>query len=118
MEFRRPKNSPARWTEAGGWTVIAGLIALFLNISWRKWPHPIIDFGRELYLPWRLSQGAVLYRDVDSFYGPLTQYFNAGLFRLFGPSLMTLVYANIVIFIAIVVLLYRLLRHAWGAPAA
>jgi hypothetical protein len=35
--------------------------------------------------------GAVLYRDVDDFYGPLSQYFNAGLFALFGPGLMVLV---------------------------
>ena len=48
-------------------------------MSWRKWPDPLIDFGRELYLPWRLANGAVLYRDVDDFYGPLSQYLNAGL---------------------------------------
>jgi len=97
---------------------LAGLAAWFLAVSWRKWPDPLIDFGRELYLPWRLAHGAVLYRDVDDFYGPLSQYFNAALFRLFGPSLMVLVTATLAIFAGIVALIYRLFRRAWGAGAA
>ena len=62
--------------------------------SGRKWTDPLVDFGRELYVPWRLSHGAVLYRDVDDFYGPLSQYLNAGFFRVFGPGLMVLAAAN------------------------
>ena len=73
--------------------VLVGMTAGWLAISWRKWPDVIVDFGRELYIPWRLSEGAVLYRDVDDVYGPLSQYFNAGLFRLFGPGLMIVVAA-------------------------
>jgi hypothetical protein len=107
----------AAW-EWPGFAVLAGLAVYFLALSWRKWPDPLIDFGRELYLPWRITQGAVLYRDVDDFYGPLSQYFNAGLFKLFGPGLMVLVAANLVIFAAIVALIYRLFRRAWSAVAA
>lgn len=69
-------------------------------------------------MPWRLAHGAVLYRDVDDFYGPLSQYFNAGLFALFGPGLMVLVTANLVIFAAILATIYRLFRRTWGAGAA
>jgi hypothetical protein len=97
---------------------LAALAALMLAFSWRRWPDAFVDFGRELYLPWRLAEGAVLYRDVDDFYGPLSQYFNAALFRGFGPGLMVLVWANLVIFAGIVILAYRLLRQAWGAGAA
>src|SRR5262245_36351681 len=78
---------------------VLGILALFFLVtSWRKWPDPLIDFGRELYLPWRLANGAVLYRDVDDFYGPLSQYLNAVLFRCFGTGLMVLVTANLVVF--------------------
>jgi hypothetical protein len=100
----------------------AALLALItgwcLFISWRKWADLAADFGRELYIPWRLSEGALLYRDVDDFYGPLSQYINAGLFRLFGPGMMVLVGANLLVFTAIVAVLYSLVRVAWTAMAA
>lgn len=112
----RPQ-SVAGW-EWPGWAVLAGLAVFFLALSWRKWPDALIDFGRELYLPWRLAEGAVLYRDVDDFYGPLSQYLNAGLFKVLGPGLMVLVTANLVIFAVILTVIYRLFRAAWGPLAA
>jgi hypothetical protein len=27
-------------------------------LSWNKWIDPLIDFGRELYIPWQISEGA------------------------------------------------------------
>ena len=97
---------------------LAGLTLFFLATSWRKWPDPLIDFGRELYMPWRLAHGAVLFRDVEDAYGPLSQYLNAGLFTLFGPGMMILVAANLVVFAGIVISIYTLFRCAWGAGAA
>jgi hypothetical protein len=101
-----------------GLMALGGLAVFFLVTSWRKWPDPLIDFGRELYLPWRLANGAVLYRDVDDFYGPLSQYFNAGLFKCFGAGLMVLVTANLAVFAAILAAVYYLCRRAWGAGPA
>jgi hypothetical protein len=97
---------------------LAGLAVFFIATSWRKWPDPLIDFGRELYLPWRIANGAVLYRDVFDIYGPLSHCFNAVLFKCFGPGLMVLVTANLVIFFAIWLTLYILCRRAWGVGAA
>jgi hypothetical protein len=97
---------------------LALVTVYFLVISWRKWPDELIDFGRELYTPWRLAQGAVLYRDVDGIYGPLSQHFNAALFSLFGPGMMVLVIANLAIFSATLLALYVLFRRAWGRAAA
>ncbi len=77
-----------------------------------------MDFGREVYTPWRIANGAVLYRDIDGLFGPLSQYFNAMLFKLFGPGLMVLAWANLLIFAGIVVALYALCRRAWDWPAA
>ena len=97
---------------------LCAMSAFFLWVSWRKWPDPLVDFGRELYIPWRLANGAVLYRDADDFYGPLSQYVNAALFRLFGPGLLVLVGANLAVFAGIVAAAYVLVRRAWGVPAA
>lgn len=97
---------------------ILGLTIYFLKISWLKWPDPQIDFGAQLYTPWRLAEGDVLYRDIAQHYGPLSPYFNALLFALFGPGLIVLVTANLVIFGIILFTLARLIRAAWGAGAA
>lgn len=104
--------------EAAGIIALIAVAVYYLVVSWRRWNHPLIDFGPQLYTPWRLSEGAVLYRDVDDLYGPLSQYFNAGLFKVFGPGLMVLVTANLVVFTAIAGMSYVLFRRAWGIAGA
>jgi len=106
------------WLEFLGLAVLGALTVLLVATSWRRWPDPLIDFGRELYVPWRLAQGAVLYRDADCLYGPLSPYLNAALFKCFGTGLMVLVAANLAVFAAILAVIYRLCRRAWGAVAA
>jgi hypothetical protein len=115
---RAPGTPSAPLPEWLGVAALGAVAAFFLATSWRRWTDPLIDFGRELYLPWRLSQGAVLYRDVDDFYGPLSQYLNAGLFRVFGPGLMVLVAANLAVFGVVTASVYALFRRAWGAGPA
>lgn len=115
-----PGISPASpW--GGEWLgilALGALAAFLLRASWRRWNHPLVDFGRELHIPWRLSEGAVLYRDVDDVYGPFSQYFNAGLFSVVGPGLIVLVVANLAIATAIVATAYGVFRRAWGAVGA
>ena len=36
----------------------------------------MIDFGRELYVPWQLNEGKALYRDIAYFHGPFSPYLN------------------------------------------
>ena len=97
-----------------------GILCLLVGVgaglaaSWRKWNDPIIDFGRELYTPWRLAEGEILYRDVQSVYGPLSQYLNGILFKIFGPGVMVLVGANVLVLLAILAVAYLLFRRAWG----
>jgi Dolichyl-phosphate-mannose-protein mannosyltransferase len=91
--------------------VVHALIFLILTRwSWRKWPDPVIDFGRELYVPWMINRGAVLYRDIASLFGPLSPYVNAFWFRLFGDSLLTLVVCNLAILAATTAGIYHLIR--------
>jgi hypothetical protein len=88
-------------------------------LTWRKWPDLLVDFGEQLYLPWRLASGDVLYRDVMYLTaGPLSQYYHAALFKLFGVSLLTIVISNLAIGLGLLVLMYRLFlacSDAWTA---
>ena len=94
---------------------IAGPLAIalvgagMLTWTWGTWPNALVDFGRELYVPWRLTEGEVLYRDIAYFNGPLSPYVNALWFRLFGASLRTLVVCNGLLLLVLVALLYSLL---------
>jgi hypothetical protein len=106
------------WVEWLGGACLGILTVFFLATSWRKWPDALIDFGPELYVPWRITQGSLLYRDLDNNYGPLSQYLNAALFRIFGTSMTVLVAANIVVFAGILTVIYVLFRRAWGRVAA
>jgi 4-amino-4-deoxy-L-arabinose transferase-like glycosyltransferase len=115
-----PKSAapPAWWPDLLYGGLLAWLAIYLLNLSWRKWPDPIVDVGREFYLPWRLSQGAVLYRDLQHMYGPFSPYFNSLVFRIGGVSLTSLIVANILIYAGILSLLYYFLRAGWGRFAA
>jgi hypothetical protein len=87
-------------------------------LSWRKWPDPLIDFGQQLYVPWRLSRGAVLYHDVSYVYGCLSVCYHAVLFKIFGVSLNVLLASNFLILIFLLLLVYRLFlksADAWTA---
>jgi hypothetical protein len=98
------------------WYVL--LAATLASETWRKWPDPAVDFGHELYTPWRLSEGAVLYRDVASLYGPLSQSFNGLLFRLFGVSFTTLIFANLALLLLLVVVVDTFFSESLSGRAA
>ncbi len=94
-----------------GPALLAAAGVAMLAWTWRAWPDPLVDFGRELYVPWRLSQGAKLFKDIAWFNGPLSQYWNAALFRVFGPGLMVLVWSNVLVLLACVWMLYGLIAR-------
>lgn len=115
-------KSASSWRENllpwAGFAAIGGALSFWL---WGRTGELLIDFGNELYVSWQLSTGRVLYRDVQSIYGPLSPNFNALMMRLFGPGLATILFANLLVLIAVVVLLYPLLRaisSAWTAFSA
>ncbi|HEX4054994.1 MAG TPA: glycosyltransferase family 39 protein [Tepidisphaeraceae bacterium] len=81
---------------------------------WSRTGEILLDFGNELYTAWQLSQGKVLYRDIAYPYGPLSPTINATVMRVFGPSLTTILTANLFVLILTTALLYRLLRIIAG----
>ena len=82
--------------------------------GWQRFTHPVIDFGRELYVPWQLLEGKVLFGELAYFNGPLSPYFNALGFQILGVSLTALVVLNISIIVGSALLLYSLIRRLTG----
>jgi 4-amino-4-deoxy-L-arabinose transferase-like glycosyltransferase len=80
-------------------------------LTYRRWAHTVVDFGRELYVPWQMVEGQVLYRDLAYLNGPFSPAFNALMFRIFGASLTTVLLVNAAILATIMLLLRRLLRR-------
>ena len=102
----QPGASVRQWIGPG----IVAIVGFYMLASiWATGPDPVVDFGREIYVPWRLSEGDVLYRDIHYFNGPLSPYLHAAALRIGGVSLQTLVLCNAFIVIAITTLLYRLI---------
>lgn len=58
--------------------------------------NPAIDMGRELYIPFRMLNGEVLYRDIVNIYGALAYQVNAFLYLIFGASFNVLRVAGII----------------------
>ena len=97
----------------------AVLTALMLHATWLTWPDAFIDFSRELYLPWRVSCGDVLYRDLAYYFGPLSVYTNAALFALLGrPSIHALFALNFAFWAATLLALRAILRRIASPFAA
>ena len=75
-----PPTDRIEASEPGAWHVWAGPIlvaAAFVALavwSWQKWPDVLVDFGRELYVPWQLASGKRLYLDIAYFNGPLSPW--------------------------------------------
>jgi len=101
------------------WLVILGIsFAVGVAASWQRWAGPVIDSGREMNQPLRLAGGEMLYSDVGHIYGPLSPYFHAALYRVFGPSLTVLYVDGIVSATLILLLVYSLGRRILDPAAA
>ena len=100
-------------------TVLA--LLLFPWLLWRgwgAWNDVLVDYGRELYVPWRITEGDVLYRDLAYFNGPLSAYLNALVFTVLGVSLRSLTIANVLVTALTGWLLHRRLRAVGGPLSA
>jgi hypothetical protein len=92
-----------------------GLVLLAV-LTWKKWGNPALDAGAELTTAERVADGAVPYRDVRYFYGPLGLYSLAGSFELFGASLTVAFAFGFALTAGIVASFYALARQ-WLQPA-
>ncbi len=67
-------------------TAVAVALIAFIQ-SYGRWLDPIIDTGRDLYIPEQLANGAKLYRDIRYQYPPLAPYLLALITGGIGHSL-------------------------------
>src|SRR2546426_5641791 len=86
--------------------------------TWRTWPDPLVDYGREAYHAWQVTRGKTLYVDLAHFSGPLSVYVNALFLRIFGTSILTLALTNAVLTGGCVAMLYSLLVRVADRLAA
>ena len=81
--------SAGRLSGLGDRSVLALLalcFAIIAAVSWKKWGVPEIDAGAELTTADLIKHGAVAYKDVRYYYGPLGLYSLALAFKIFGTS--------------------------------
>lgn len=112
-----PAGSPRVFETLAPWAVAAVFVGLAVA-GWGKWSDVLIDYGRELYVPWRLSQGATLYRDVASFNGPLAPWLMGRIFVLFGASCAVAFVADLALTAAAAVVVWRFFKGASGVAGA
>lgn len=110
--------SGRRAQEAIGATFVAATAMLALIQSYARWLHPLIDTGRDLYIPERILAGAKLYRDIRYEYPPLVPYLLAAITRVTGSSLDVYTAIGIAQSIAICALLWLIARKLAGPVAA
>ena len=104
-------HSPLRTPHSAFRILIPALFLLMLLLSWRRWTSLIVDTGREMDLPLRLLRGELLYRDIHYLYPPLSPYFNALLYRVFGVYLEVLNVSGVICALVIVALCYAIARR-------
>jgi 4-amino-4-deoxy-L-arabinose transferase-like glycosyltransferase len=110
-----PTRAIPNWFDAA---IIAAVGIALLAWTWDRGPDPVVDFGRECYVPWRIAAGEVLYRDIHYFNGPLSPHVNALVFKLLGVSLRSLKIANALVIACCAALIYHLARRASDRLAA
>ena len=106
------------WRALGPALAVSAAFLAGVAVSWRAWGNLVIDCGRELQVPQRIVDGALLYRDVRYWYGPLGPYLNAALYGLFGVRVEVAAGAGMATAALMCWGLYRLVRHfatPWGA---
>lgn len=97
---------------------VTAVAALAFAQSYARWLDPIIDTGRDLYIPEQLGRGAKLYRDIRYQYPPLAPYLLMLLTRVIGSSLASYTAIGLAQSAAIATGLWLALRRASGTLAA
>ncbi|MFH0702121.1 MAG: hypothetical protein V2B14_01095 [bacterium] len=93
-----------------GILILLGIFAFLTPIFWAHQGHPIIDCGREAYIPMEILKGKVLYKDILNIYGPFAYQLNALLYLIFGQNLTTLYFAGYINSLLILTLIYLIAR--------
>src|SRR5512135_122649 len=91
--------------------LLALLVTVVLAASWDRWLDPILDSGRDLYIPEKLVSGKLLYRDFQYYYPPVAPYVLAAGTLVAGTDLPGYTLMGCAIGLAALLALYFLLRE-------
>lgn len=72
------------------------IFILMCILTWGRLGDPIIDCGRELYIPKAILCGKVLIKDIFNLNNPLSYQINAVFFKIFGGKLSVLFILGII----------------------
>jgi hypothetical protein len=98
--------------------IVLAVAALAFIQSYARWLDPIIDTGRDLYIPEQIAKGAKLYRDIRYQYPPLGPYLLAVITGVIGHSLAAYMAIGIAQSVTIAASLWIALRRPLPAFAA
>ncbi len=112
---RRPGQAHGGSRDGPAIAALAVCFAALTALTRRRWGVPEIDAGAELTTADLIKHGAIAYRDVRYWYGPLGLYSLALAFKLFGTSFTTAYAFGLAQTAAIVSAFYALARH-WLPP--
>jgi len=98
--------------------VVLAVAAIAIIQSYARWLDPIIDTGRDLYIPEQIAKGAKLYRDIRYQYPPLPPYLLALITGGIGHSLAAYMAIGIAQSMTIAASLWVALRKPLPAFAA
>lgn len=91
--LEKSANYPLKQEVRKEYIAISAIFLVFLCFFicyFSKLGHPIADCGREAYMPYRLLNGEVLFKDIFCIYGAFSYYFNELMYKVFGANLSVL----------------------------
>jgi len=98
-------------------SLLVAIAALAFLQSYQRWLDPIIDTGRDLYIPEQIDHGAKLYRDIRYQYPPLVPYLLAAVTAIIGHSLAAYTAIGLVQSLVIAAALWAVGRRVAGPIA-
>jgi hypothetical protein len=111
-----PTTSHQRATinELAGIATLFVVAAIAFAQSYGRWLDPLIDTGRDLYIPEQLARGAKLYRDIRYQYPPLLPYLLSLITSAVGRSLASYMAIGIAQSVVAAAAIYLAARKAAG----
>ncbi|MGZ8829840.1 MAG: hypothetical protein ACXW2Q_05630, partial [Thermoanaerobaculia bacterium] len=104
-------------TDAAWIVAVLAVAAFMLFRANGRALDPIIDTGRDLYIPEQIREGVKLYRDILYYYPPLTPYLLALITAVTGSSLAAYTGIGAAIALATAAAIYAICRVV-ASPAA
>jgi hypothetical protein len=98
--------------------VVLGVAILGFGYTLCRRGIVLSDEGYLLLQSWDMTQGKILYRDMDSFVAPGVWFLLSGLFRVFGPSVFVSRMAALACYVATVLVSASIVRRLSGTRAA